>query len=58
MGKELHCREVGMNCDAVVRGETVDEVMKQAAEHAAKDHGITEITAEMATKVKAAIKDT
>ena len=56
MGKTMRCRDVGMNCDFVARGATEDEVMKKAAEHARRDHGIQEITPELAGKVRAAIR--
>jgi predicted small metal-binding protein len=32
-------REVGMDCDYVCKGETEEEIMKTAEEHAMKDHG-------------------
>ena len=51
----LTCRDVGQDCDCVVQGETEEELMKNAAEHAVKDHGYTEqeiMTAEMKEKIK------
>ncbi len=56
MAKTLRCRDVGMNCDFEARGATEDEVMKQAAAHVRRDHGIQEITPELATRVRAAIR--
>ena len=38
----ITCRDVGQNCDCIVQGETEEELMKNAAEHAVKDHGYTE----------------
>jgi predicted small metal-binding protein len=46
-----------MDCDFVARGESEDQVMAQAAEHARKDHGMESIPAEVAATVKAAIHD-
>lgn len=57
MAKELRCRDVGMNCDKVIRANTEDEVMKQAAEHARKDHGLASIDDAMAKKVKSVIRN-
>lgn len=57
MSKVLTCRDVGVDCDFVARGATVEEVMAKAAEHAAKDHGFAEIPPELADKAKAAIRD-
>jgi predicted small metal-binding protein len=57
MAKVLSCRDVGVACDWVGRAETEEELMKLAAAHAKKAHGMTEITPEMAQKAKAAIKN-
>ena len=57
MSKVLKCREVGMDCDFEARGETEQLVMQKAAEHAKDVHKIPEITPELATKVKSAIRD-
>jgi predicted small metal-binding protein len=40
----------------VVRGNTEEEVLKNAAEHA-KQYGIREVTPELKAKVRAAIRD-
>ncbi|MFL6375920.1 MAG: DUF1059 domain-containing protein [Nitrososphaeraceae archaeon] len=34
----VSCREVGMDCDYVCKGETEEEVMKNAEQHAVQDH--------------------
>jgi len=57
MAKILKCSDVGMDCDFVVRGETSEEVMKKAAEHARTAHGIEQIPPELAQKAQAAVKD-
>lgn len=57
MGKVLKCREVGVDCDFEARGATEEDVLKQAAEHAKKDHGMQQIPPDLLTKVKAAIHD-
>ena len=57
MSKVLKCREVGMDCDFVARGENEQEVMTKAAEHARKDHGMDQIPKEVLEKVKAAVHD-
>lgn len=54
--KTLKCRDVGFDCNAVVRAETEEEVMRQAAEHARAHHGVTEVTPEMGAKVKGLIR--
>jgi predicted small metal-binding protein len=44
MAKLLKCKDVGLDCDFVAHGRTEDEVLKKAAEHARKDHGIKRVT--------------
>lgn len=56
MAKSLSCRSVGLNCDWEATGETVEEIMQQAAEHAKSAHGM-EITPEVAGMVQAAIRE-
>jgi predicted small metal-binding protein len=57
MTKVISCRDVGMDCDFEARGETDQEVLRQCAEHARKEHGMERIPAELAAKVKAAMRD-
>jgi predicted small metal-binding protein len=57
MAKVLRCRDVGVDCDFVARGATVEEVMEKAKDHACSDHGFTGIPAELADRVMAAIHD-
>lgn len=57
MEKVLHCRDVGFDCNGVIKAQTEKEVLALAAEHARKVHGVAEITPEIATKIKAAIKE-
>ncbi len=57
MAKVLACRDVGVDCDYVVCGETEEEVLAKGAQHGREVHGITEITPELERKVKAAIHD-
>jgi predicted small metal-binding protein len=54
--KELRCRDLGLDCDVVVHGETVDEVMAQAGPHAKKVHGVN-VTPEMASQIKTLVHD-
>jgi predicted small metal-binding protein len=42
MPKELHCRDVGPDCDAVVIADSEDEVLAQVAEHVRTVHGMTD----------------
>ena len=56
MTKVLRCRDVGLDCDAVVRAETEEELLKQVGEHAQSVHGM-EVTAELVEAVRKVIKD-
>lgn len=53
---ELCCRNVGFDCPGIVTGETPDDVLRQAAEHASAVHGVS-VTPEMAEKVAAMIRE-
>jgi predicted small metal-binding protein len=56
----VSCREVGMDCDYVCKGETKEEIMKNAAEeHAMKDHEYKAddlMTPELREKIRSHIK--
>jgi predicted small metal-binding protein len=54
--KELQCRDAGFDCDAVVRAESVDEVMAQAGAHVEEVHGQV-VTPEMAGRIQAVVRD-
>lgn len=57
MSKLLRCADVVGNCDFVARGDSEEDILRQAASHAQSAHNIREITPEVAAKVKAAIRD-
>jgi predicted small metal-binding protein len=57
MAKIMKCRSVGLDCDFVAHGETEAQVMEKVAEHAKKDHGMQHIPEDVATKVRAAIRN-
>jgi predicted small metal-binding protein len=56
MAKLLRCKDVGMDCDFEARAETEEELLKQAAEHAAAVHDMQEIPEDVLAKVRAAIR--
>jgi predicted small metal-binding protein len=59
MAKVLRCKDFGLNCPKEMRAESEEELLKLAAEHAEKDHGMpaTNIPPYILDMVKAAIKD-
>jgi predicted small metal-binding protein len=36
----LVCRETGLNCDYVIKGETEEDLLKNGAKHATQVHGM------------------
>ena len=54
--KYIACAEIVPDCSFTASAATEDELLKKVAAHAAHDHGIAEITPELAAKVKAAIR--
>ena len=59
MGKVLRCKDLGIGCTKEIRADTEEEVLKLAAEHAERDHGIhaSSIPPEIQAMVRAAIRD-
>lgn len=56
--KELRCRDVGFDCDGVIRAQSDDEVMRQAADHARQVHGLDQIDDATARQIKSKIRTT
>jgi predicted small metal-binding protein len=58
--KTLACRDVGLDCDNIIKGKTEEDVLKEAEGHAWEIHAIEpeEITSEMKDKIKYNIHDT
>ena len=54
--RRIACGDVVPGCDFTASADTEDQLIQQVAEHAAEHHGVTEITPELAAKVKAAIR--
>ena len=57
MAKEFSCRDVGMDCDFKVKGETEDEILKNAEQHGREAHGMQELTDETKQKIRSVIHD-
>jgi predicted small metal-binding protein len=57
MAKSISCRDVGVDCDFVARGETEQEILQQCSEHARTAHNMNELPPELAEKVRGAIRD-
>lgn len=55
--KHIACGDgVVPGCTFTASAPTEEELLEKVVAHAARDHGVTEVTPELAAKVKAAIK--
>jgi predicted small metal-binding protein len=56
----IACRDAGVpDCDYVAKGETEEDLMKDAGQHAVRDHGYKEeeiMTPEMKEKIRSHIR--
>ena len=57
MAKVLKCGDVFSGCAAQVSAETVEEVLRQAAEHARAIHNVSNVDEATVQKVRAAIRE-
>ena len=57
MAKVVRCRDVGFDCEGVVRAETEEEALNQVAAHARTVHSLETVTEEVVAKVRAAMHD-
>ncbi len=57
MAKILSCREMGVECDFIARGKTVDEVLEKAKEHGKKVHDMKEFPPDLMTKARSLIRE-
>ena len=56
MGKHIACGDVVSGCSFTAEAATESDLVEQVKTHAAKAHGLEEITPELAAQVKAAIQ--
>jgi predicted small metal-binding protein len=56
MAKQMSCADVMPGCPFEATAPTEEDLMKQVVTHAHDAHGVTEVTPELAEKVKAAIR--
>ncbi len=57
MAKVVYCKDAGFHdCATVLRGQTEDEVLQKAGEHAKAVHNL-EVTPELTQQVKTLIKE-
>jgi predicted small metal-binding protein len=56
MTKVIRCRDVGFNCDGVIKAKTEQEALNLAAEHARTVHNVKEVTPDIVKKIKSVMK--
>jgi len=57
MGKRLRCSALFPDCDHVVRGDTVQEILQKGAVHAATEHGVKAMDEDTIQKIQESIED-
>ncbi len=57
MEKVIKCRDVGFDCDGVIRASSEEEALEQAAKHAIQAHGVVEVTPDMVDKIKSVMTE-
>jgi predicted small metal-binding protein len=56
MTKHIACGDVVEGCPFEASAATEEDLMKQVSQHAARKHGVKEVTSDLAAKVKSAIQ--
>ncbi len=56
MSYSLACGDVVPGCASTLEAGSEDDLMAKVADHARDEHGVTEITPELAEQVKGAVK--
>lgn len=54
--KDFHCRDAGLDCDFVARGQSNDDILKQVGKHAERDHHMS-VTPDLTKRVEGLIHD-
>ena len=56
--KTLACKDVGFDCGTIIQGDTEEEIMRKAREHAATEHNTSDsdMTPELQNKIRGLIR--
>lgn len=57
MTKVVHCRDLGFDCEGIVRAESEEEALSMVAQHAKEVHGMQEVPPEVVEKVHAVMQE-
>ena len=56
MSRHIDCHDVVGGCGFTAEAETEEELLRKVTDHAAKAHGVPELTPELRARVQAAIR--
>jgi predicted small metal-binding protein len=56
MKKHIACNDVVPGCRFIASAPNDEELLKKVVEHATHEHGVTDVSPELAAKLQAAIK--
>jgi len=57
MEKVIHCRDLGYECDGIIRAHTEEEALELAIMHAERLHGLQHISPEIREEIRAAVRE-
>ncbi len=57
MTKVVHCRDIGFDCEGVIRAETEEEALQMVAEHAQSVHNMDQVPEDVVEKVRTVMRD-
>jgi predicted small metal-binding protein len=57
MEKVIHCRDLGYDCDGMIRARNEKEAIEMAILHAERAHGLEKVTPEVIMHFKAAVQE-
>ncbi len=57
MEKVIRCRDVGFDCNGVIRAKSEEEALSLAAKHAKSVHGLEDISPEVIDKIRSVIRE-
>jgi predicted small metal-binding protein len=55
--KEFRCGDLVPGCEAVLQGESEDDILRQVAVHAREEHGLDEVPPEVVDDIRAGISE-
>ena len=57
MDKEIYCKDIGLDCDLMVCGETEEQVLSKAMDHLQTIHNIKGFSEDLYEKARSAIRE-